>query len=154
MKYLCVFTFLFTFCLTGCGSKAVKETDLFGNLLRLKTTGVPANIDSTFNSLGYKWAEDQDMEDDSGIIYANQDSMRNDYYTIDDQVSMISYTTKDPAAYTQMIKGARSKGFKESISGKDSVSVFTIYTRDSLKAVFIKNPTGKKASFTVILGKN
>lgn len=154
MKYSCIFAFLLIFCLSGCSPKDQKETDLFTNLVQLKMNGAPANIDSTFNSLGYKWAENQDMEDDSGIIYTNKDSLKNDFYTIDDQVSMISYTTKDSGAYTRMIKSAGSKGFKESINGKDSLSVFTIYTRDSLKAVFIRNPGSKKASYTVILGKN
>jgi len=155
MKYHCLVTFLLIFCLSGCRTNSKKkEVDLFGKLVQLKNEGRPQNIDSTFNSLGYKWAENQDMEDDSEIIYANKDTAKNDYYSIDDQVTIVSYTTKDSAAFNSMVQSAGKSGFEESINGKDSTSLFTIYSNATLKAVFVKNVGTGKPSFTVIMGKN
>ena len=155
MKYHCIVAFLLTFCLSGCSQDSQKkELDLFGNLVRLKTDGRPQNIDSTFNSLGYKWAENQDMEDDSEIIYTNKDTSKNDYYSIDDQVTIISYTTRDSAVFNSMVQSATKSGFEQSINGKDSTSLFTIYSNATLKAVFVRNVSSAKPSFTVIMGKN
>jgi len=155
MKYYYIVAFLLIFCLSGCGQNSKKEeADLFGKLVQLKTEGKPENIDSTFNALGYKWAENQDMEDDSEIIYANKDTTKTDYYSIDDQVTIISYTTRDSATFNSMVQSAGKTGFEQSIDGKDSTSLFTIYSNATLKAVFVKNVGTGKPSFTVIMGKN
>lgn len=151
MKYIFLSIILLSVFVTSCNTSNIEaKPDIIKNLLTLKSHTSINKIDLFFDSIGYKWIQDEHLKD-SLLVYINKDSSSSNYYRFRSDFGTVSFATHDFDTYASALKASDLRGFKSFSNRIDSNSTNTTLIKDSLYITFIKEKLDEKPIFTIIL---